>query len=327
MNVSIIVPIYNSDKTLRRCIESILAQNYTDFELLLIDDGSTDDSWQICEEFTTRNPRIRAIRQENGGVSNARNKGIHLSRGSYITFIDSDDYITNKYLTSFDYCGKYDFQIQGFTLTYSHSNENKAIYPSQTHECNTLDILEECEINSLIRGPVCKLFKKEILTKNNLAFDESLSYGEDAIFVKRYLLCCTRPCRTISESNYIYTHDSDSSLTSSYHSGERLYQATLIEYQLFNKLRELNPDMSNKLVQHFKRLKAIDTYQAVRRVILDSSKGIEYKVKFIHSLSPNLMSFVESAQSLPVKFSILRWFINNRLSGNYSIRILAKILQ
>ena len=91
--LSIIVPVYNVEKYLARCIDSILAQTFTDFELILVDDGSTDNSGEICDEYAGKDPRIIVIHKENGGVSSARNHGLDIARGEYITFVDSDDQI------------------------------------------------------------------------------------------------------------------------------------------------------------------------------------------------------------------------------------------
>ena len=91
--VSIIVPVYNTERFLNRCIDSVLAQTYSDWELLLVDDGSTDSSGSICDEYATQDSRIRVFHKENGGVSSARNLGLDYARGEWITFVDSDDYI------------------------------------------------------------------------------------------------------------------------------------------------------------------------------------------------------------------------------------------
>lgn len=93
--LSIIIPVYQVETTLDRCIESVIGQSFTDYEVLLIDDGATDRSGEICNEWQTRDERIRVIHQANGGLSNARNTGLSLAQGNYITFIDSDDIIAN----------------------------------------------------------------------------------------------------------------------------------------------------------------------------------------------------------------------------------------
>ena len=91
--ISVIVPVYNAEKWLRRCVDSILAQTFTDFELLLIDDGSTDGSPAICDEYAQRDSRIKVFYQKNSGVSAARNSGLDHARGEWILFVDADDYL------------------------------------------------------------------------------------------------------------------------------------------------------------------------------------------------------------------------------------------
>ena len=98
--ISIIVPVYNVEKYLKRCIDSILNQSFTDFELILVDDGSTDNSGEIIDEYAIKDERIKVIHKENGGLSSARNVGIEYSKGNYIAFVDSDDYI-NKNMYKF----------------------------------------------------------------------------------------------------------------------------------------------------------------------------------------------------------------------------------
>lgn len=100
--ISVIVPVYNTEKYLRRCIDSVLAQTYADFELLLIDDGSKDKSGEICDEYAQKDARVRVFHKENGGVSSARNLGLDNARGEWVAFVDSDDYIEENYLKSFE---------------------------------------------------------------------------------------------------------------------------------------------------------------------------------------------------------------------------------
>ena len=99
--VSVIVPVYNVEKLLQRCIDSILAQTFTDFELLLIDDGSKDKSGEICDEYAAKDSRIRVFHKQNGGVSTARNIGIDKAQGEWIYFVDSDDIVLPSALGTF----------------------------------------------------------------------------------------------------------------------------------------------------------------------------------------------------------------------------------
>ena len=96
--ISVIVPVYNVEPYLRECIESILGQTYRDFELILVNDGSTDDSGTICDEYAAQDTRIRVLHQKNSGVSVARNVGLDSVQGEYITFVDSDDRVSKDYL-------------------------------------------------------------------------------------------------------------------------------------------------------------------------------------------------------------------------------------
>ena len=96
--VSIIIPVYNVEKYLAECIESVLKQTYQNIEILLIDDGSPDNSGKICDEYEEKDSRVRVIHKENGGVSSARNVGLEQANGEYITFIDSDDFVSESYI-------------------------------------------------------------------------------------------------------------------------------------------------------------------------------------------------------------------------------------
>ena len=115
-NISIIVPVYNAEQWLERCIDSIVAQTYADWELLLIDDGSTDCSGAICDRYAASDPRIQAFHKPNGGVSSARNLGLDHAQGEWITFVDSDDYTYPCWLENYDvgHNAEFDLICQGF---------------------------------------------------------------------------------------------------------------------------------------------------------------------------------------------------------------------
>ncbi len=98
MKLSIIIPVYRTQNTLQRCLESILCQSFTDYEIILVDDGSPDNCPYLCDEYTQKDARIKVIHKENGGLSSARNAGIDASRGRYIGFVDSDDWVAPQYL-------------------------------------------------------------------------------------------------------------------------------------------------------------------------------------------------------------------------------------
>lgn len=301
---SVVIPVYNAATTIERCVCSVLSQRFEDFELILVNDGSSDDSGRICDKLARKDHRIKVIHQRNGGPSMARNAGIGMSSGKYITFIDSDDFITPEYLSSFLMKEDIDIEIQGFTLSYEKDREDQVVVPSFTSICTISELLEETELNGLVRGPVCKLFHASIIKEHNIEFLQNFNYGEDAVFVKNYLLFCAK-ARLISRSNYIYTHSSAESLTSRFHKGSELMDATRAEYALFNKLRQRNP-IGQSTWNIFLFNKSIDFYQAVYNTIVDKDLTMQEKQSFMQNLDGELYCKIKCVKGLPPTFKIIR---------------------
>lgn len=213
--ISIIIPIYNSQHTISRCIESVIKQTLQDYEIILINDGSTDNSEFICKEYAKLYPQIRFFTKENGGVSQTRNYGLAQSKGKYITFVDADDFIEENYLEEL-YKGKdYDLafiNIAKYCLD-KRQKENSIIKSFTTKSIkipdkNTERLIIENDLLA-IGFPWGKLFKKEIIDSNNLKFNEQLSNHEDHLFYFDYLI----HCKTIYLSNcicYNYTYSINS---------------------------------------------------------------------------------------------------------------------
>lgn len=191
--ISIIVPIYNVEKYLRKCIDSILSQTYSDFEVLLIDDGSKDQSGEICDEYAARDSRVRVFHKENGGVSSARNLGIEQAKGEWITFIDSDDWVDADYLANFTMDS--DLCVQGY-----YCGETRIVYePTYITQNVGLSYMKA----GYVSGPYCKLFNADVIRSNHLIFDLQLAYGEDMLFFMQYSIYC-HSLRVIGESAYHY---------------------------------------------------------------------------------------------------------------------------
>lgn len=206
--VSIIVPIYNSEKCLKRCIDSILAQTFTDFELILINDGSQDNSGKICDDYAQKDSRIIVLHKENGGASSARNAGLDIAKGDYITFVDSDDTVSTNYLNSFSYNA--DFEVAGLETV---GNNNELDYPNnEVFLENTLGIYNWFLLDShrkYLTSICSKLFLKKNIESALLKFDTSLKYGEDTIFIYNYLSYCKK---IYLSPNVIYQYYVNSSL-------------------------------------------------------------------------------------------------------------------
>lgn len=209
---SIIVPVYKVEAVLPRCIESILNQTISDFELILIDDGSPDRSGAICDEYAAKDARIRVIHQGNGGVSKARNAGVDAAQGQYIVFVDSDDYINKDFLHIFD-GDDCDLAVSG-TVIYEADNSIKEII-SEPDE-NMMILTEEERIECLKKWyslqVFAKRFKLRIINENSLRFDEDFNYGEDSIFMAEYLLLLQN-IKIRSEVTYNYCTSNVESLT------------------------------------------------------------------------------------------------------------------
>ncbi len=179
--ISVIVPVYNRKETLVRCVKSLLDQTFSDLEIILVDDGSTDGSGAVCNALSREDIRIRVIHKENGGVSSARNAGIEAAKGEYLMFMDSDDYaelqMAEKLLKSI---GDDDIAICGF----HHHYQGRDIVripnvPGQRGDENFLSLYGQGFMNM----PWNKLYRRELAGR----FDESLSLGEDLLFNLDYL--------------------------------------------------------------------------------------------------------------------------------------------
>lgn len=200
MLISIIIPIYNAGHLLHRCIDSILTQIYKDWELVLVDDGSTDDSGDICEYNAMQDSRIRVLHKTNGGVSSARNMGLDNAKGERICFIDADDYISEDYLASMAY-SEADLVVCGF-----RSSEGITYKPERCYlDSNQIGYqLKELLINDYsLFVPWIKLIKKEIIDTYNIRFDTKLKLSEDTMFVYDYLSHC-KTIEYVSNTSYFY---------------------------------------------------------------------------------------------------------------------------
>ena len=188
--VSIIVPVYNSEKWIDKCINSVLNQSYADFELILVDDGSMDSSFCIMQQYALKDKRIQVYHKDNSGVSDTRNFGINHANGDWITFVDSDDCLSasflEKTLPSNDCV---DLVVCGAIIKNKDVETNNLFVQEKRLEDGVYRIQEVYNIftNQVFNGPVRKLFKRSVISDNVLLFPINKSYGEDTDFVYSYL--------------------------------------------------------------------------------------------------------------------------------------------
>lgn len=225
--ISIIVPVYNAEQYLDQCIQSILAQSYTDFELLLINDGSTDTSGKICNTYAQRDQRIKVFHQENTGVSVARNFGLDQINGAFVAFIDADDFVEKDYILSL-YSAAKNSNADIVCCGYEYISE----YTHYTHH----DFIElknnrESFVENLLMntgGTICsKLFKTSIIKTNNLRFKTELKMREDLIFSLQFSFYSKR---FYSVNNYFYKYNgfNENSLSKEDNTENQIYIHKLI---------------------------------------------------------------------------------------------------
>lgn len=195
MMVSIVIPSYNVEKYVMRAIESCIKQTYKKIEILVVDDGSTDNTFSVCTEYSRKDSRIRVIRKENGGVSSARNLALQETTGDYVIFLDSDDWLecnavekllelTSQHNKLFAMCDRY-------WVSYDKNGNTTTVYPAKRIPDLTTQ-REEALINVgtgkyNLQSACYKLFDCNIIRENRMRFNEELHYGEDGLFVFSYL--------------------------------------------------------------------------------------------------------------------------------------------
>lgn len=206
--ISIIIPVYNAEDYLDRCLKSILSQGFDSFEVILVDDGSTDSSSLICDRYSATDSRFRTIHKKNGGVSSARNAGIDLAKGEYLMFVDSDDALLPDALASlYNGLNGEDAVIGGYK-SYQNDVPINEICPLSTSSYSTermedffdRNIIKNCD---MLDAPWAKIFRRKAVAGQR--FNESLSYAEDKLFVFSFLASCSS-VRTVSSCVYAYYH-------------------------------------------------------------------------------------------------------------------------
>ena len=204
--ISIIVPVYNVERFIDRCIQSIINQTYKNLEIILIDDGSTDSSLAICQKYRNSDKRIKIIKKTNGGVSSARNIGLLHANGQYINFVDSDDYLDNSCLDKlYQALINYDCDISCSNII-CESVSGEKIESLRLHKKVITFTIENYDMYS--RSVYNKLFSRKCLdTKDGyISFDESLHYGEDALFTINAFLNAKKIVRIPDELYHYVIH-------------------------------------------------------------------------------------------------------------------------
>lgn len=218
--ISIIVPVFNVEKYIERCVKSLRKQTLDCLEIILVDDGSTDNSSMICDWLAEQDDRIKVIHNQNSGVSRARNIGLAAANGVYVGFVDSDDYVDfsmyeklfnaiNETDSDLSCCGVLQKELDGFTRKIYGTNK-QYVY---TKEDIINDFFDNQQIKDYMYSPCNKLYRRDVIGK--LRFHGNLRMGEDFLFVFEYIGKSTRIC-IHDECLYTYEKRENSAMTSSF---------------------------------------------------------------------------------------------------------------
>lgn len=239
VEISIIVPVYNSERYIEKCIQSLRNQSFNKIEIIIIDDGSSDNSFSICMREAEKDNRIKVISQNNLGVSEARNKGIDIAQGKYIMFCDSDDFVESTWcedLYNKIENNRYSFIVSGYSIINLRNNNSSII--NKTYDKNKLiSRINKCEFwnlykKNLSNPPFNKIYLLEKIKENDIKFDINLSLGEDLLFNLEYMKY-TEDIIIVNKQLYNYIQRDNESLDNRYY--ENLFE---IYNKLYNSMYE-----------------------------------------------------------------------------------------
>lgn len=205
--VSVIIPVYNTERYLRGCLDSVCAQTYRELEILLVDDGSPDDSGAICDEYAARDARIRVLHQKNSGVCAARNAGLQMATGSYACFVDSDDKLTENAVADLVSAALRSGAPYVGTLPENNGTDETVIDFGKA----PLELLKYL-CTGCSAASWAKLFDLRIIQDHDLCFDTMLKCSEDALFNRQFLCHCDRLCLIFAQV-YIQNTENSGSLS------------------------------------------------------------------------------------------------------------------
>lgn len=288
--ISIIIPIYNSESYLYRCLDSVLSQSYKNIEIILINDGSVDRSGEICNDYANRDKRIKVIHQQNKGVSVARNVGLDIATGDYVTFVDSDDWLGSEYISTLVAC--MDLEDSDIIITNGTKVINNKYIVNKFDEIGLL-VNNEIDISSLMYNGYAwgKLYRADMIKEKNIRFNVNLSLWEDLVFMFEYISFAKKIYFT--NNIYYYYNDIPNSLSSR---NLTFKETELILQDLLISLNRIYCDKISNSAKY--QLSNCIIYQLIasnyRTLPKLSSKDRRHQLNMIHRKYPELVSFYSS---------------------------------
>lgn len=276
--VSIIVPVYNAEKTLEKCVRSLIEQTYSNIEIILVNDGSKDNSISLCYKLQMLDSRIIVIDKPNGGVSSARNAGLDIAKGDFVMFCDSDDWVEKKWCEILVKSFEEDYMVMcGFYTDGKHS-----VLPYETKANTTCETYEKTEFSSLyllgFNVPWNKIYDRKVIEKNSLRFDERFNNGEDYLFNLKYLSKIEKKIVFLDKCLYHYVWSNAGSLSSSNNCNKFQHDRLLfieINKTVNNITKSISTDYYNKFFHLFEKSIAS---------VLNSNLSFFLKKKELHKI-------------------------------------------
>lgn len=269
--ISIVIPVYNAEKYIENCVKRIIAQKDIEFELILIDDGSKDNSLKICQEIAKQDNRIQVYTQSNMGVSEARNHGVRKSKGDYIYFMDADDFLVENALKIITECLQKE-EIDLFMFDYKKIRSEKEIENNisiqELHKENRETALEKMVVGNVGGFVWNKIYKRTIIEENDLIFDTKLNICEDLDFNIRYIMLCHK-IASIDAKLYMYYQSNDSS----YNKKDNMKWFSIKELIPKIESYETNTEISKKVIEN---LKYEMLYSSCLAIAKNNANSIKY---------------------------------------------------
>lgn len=287
MKFSVIIPVYNVASYLPECLDSILAQSCADFEVLLINDGSTDASGLICDHYANRDDRFMVFHQDNKGVSAARNVGLAHAKGEWISFIDSDDLVEPEFLKAFlkNITGDTDMIIQGIKRIGKVNDVFCAFEASR--KINAKTFFQKYLIWPYYFSPCNKIYRRSLVIKYHLHFDEAITYGEDTLFNLDYALHAQSLFTLLPDVNYIYRFNFEGLATKEV----GFYKRWDLLVSIHEKLNKITPNRSNLYPYCIEVLRTLYTDETVAKTYAPLKKFIRtYKPEVLQIYESNILS-------------------------------------
>ncbi len=269
--ISVIIPVYNAEACLKNCLESLRRQTFRDFEALVIDDGSTDGSGEICDSFAEKDSRFRVTHKPNGGVGSARNAGLDQVRGEWICFVDADDWAGRNYLSHLFMgtgSGKNLLVMQGYRMIPPKGRPFVREFKTHLYRASDIYLLfRDWQINRC-GFPFGKLYNAELVRRHGIRFMEQIHYAEDAIFMLSYL-CHVDAVRMMAGCNYNYfLGSSPAALSQRINSFES-------EYACFRAYRERVEELKARFAMPQDAL--LKTYNVISEYLVRRTIGSMYQ--------------------------------------------------